>query len=750
MASIPIAIGACALIVAYAMIDAAAAAPAAAAPASGDTRPWLDARRTPDERARLALAAMTPAEKYGLLHGIMAFDFKGPDGGDGKPPADAIADSAGFVPGIARLGLPALHETDASLGVANPMGVRDGDVATALPAGLVLSSSFDPELAYRAGAMVGAEARAKGYNVLLGGGMNLSRDPRNGRNFEYLGEDPWLAGTLAGAAVRGTQDQHVISTVKHFALNANETNRNTIDARIDKEALRESDLLAFEIAIERGRPGSVMCAYNQVNGDYSCDNDWLLNQVLKRDWGYPGWVMSDWGAVHGTADAAHGLDQESGEQLDAHVWFASRLEQAVHAGAVASERIDDMVRRILRAMFTVGVVDHPPVKTAIDYAAHGELALEIAHKGLVLLKNSGDTLPLTTGLHRIAVIGGHADLGVLAGGGSSQVNPANGPAVRVPIGGHGTMAAFRAALFDPSAPLPAIRAASPASEVLFDPGEHPAAAAALAAHADVAIVFATQHELEGFDVPDLHLPNGQDALIEAVAKANPHTIVVLETGNPVAMPWIDGVAAVLAAWYPGQEGGRAITDILFGAVNPSGRTSMTFPKSESDLARPVLPNLGSDDGARGRIDYTEGADVGYRYYDAHQTAPLFAFGHGLSYTRFEYDRVQAKGGRTLTVSFEVRNSGSRAGADVPQVYLTSIDGRRSLRLIGYERVELEPGAVRRVTIVADPRLLGTYDESHRLWRVAAGRYEVRVAKSAGELLGGAGATLAATSAADRP
>jgi beta-glucosidase len=696
------------------------------------SRPWLDPKRTPEERATLAVAAMTLDEKIGLLHGVIPLDFKGTPGQAPKvSPPDAIA-SAGFVPGVPRLGIPNLYETDASLGVANPAEVRKGDVATALPAGLALAATFDPTLAYRSGALVGGEARAKGFNVLLGGGMDLTRDPRNGRNFEYLGEDPLLAGVLAGEAVRGTQDQHVISTVKHFALNANETNRSSLDARIDPAALRESDLLAFEIAIERGSPGSVMCAYNRVNGDYSCGNAWLLNQVLKTDWGYRGWVMSDWGAVHGLDAARSGLDQQSGEQLDASVWFNAPLKAAVLAGTMPQKRIDEMARRILRSMFAVGVVDHPPVKTEIDYAAHGAVALEIAQKGIVLLKNQANLLPLARDAQRIAVIGGYADLGVLSGGGSSQVIPA-GTFARIPAGSHGETLRSRSEIFDPSAPYKAVRAASPRSQVSFEPGDFPADAAAAAAHADVAIVFVIRHELEGYDIPDLVLPDGQDALIEAVAAANPHTIVVLETGNPIAMPWLDKVQAVLAAWYPGQEGGQAIADILFGAVNPSGRLPISFPRRIEDFVRPTLPNLGSAAGRPVSIDYTEGADVGYRWYARRAVAPLFAFGFGLSYTRFEYDGVAVTGGKTLNVSFNVRNSGSRAGADVPQVYLTSAAGQAVLRLIGFERVELAPGESRKIAVRADARLLASFDEEQRRWNVKRGTYQVRVGRSAGEL-----------------
>jgi beta-glucosidase len=626
-----------------------------------------------------------------------------------------------------------LYETDAGLGVANPGGVRAGDVATALPASVAWAASFDPSIAYAAGALVGSEARAKGFNVLLAGGMDLARDPRNGRNFEYLGEDPLLAGTLAGAAVRGTQDQHVISTVKHFALNANETNRDRLDARIERSALRESDLLAFQIALERGHPGSVMCGYNLVNGEYACGNRWLLDEVLKADWRFPGWVMSDWGAVHDVSYALDGLDQESGVRLGGEAFFGQRLENAVASGSVPGARVDDMVRRILRSMFAVGIEDRP-VAQDIDYRAHAGLALDIARKGIVLLKNEGGMLPLKPGLARIAVIGGHANSGVLSGGGSAQVIPYDAGAPHQ--AGAGPRFDAFGELYDPSAPYEALRDALPQTQLDYDSGAFPLRAAALAANSDLAIVFVTRYEREGIDIPDLELPSGQGALIESVAHANPHTVVVLETGNAVAMPWIDRVPAVLAAWYPGQEGGRAIADILLGTVNPSGRLPLTFPRAIADFVRPTLPNLGSDPRTDVQIRYTEGADVGYRWYAAHGIAPLFAFGYGLSYTRFEHRNVKVSGGKTLHVSLEVQNSGARAGADVVQAYLTTAAGKRVCRLIGFERVVLEPGERRSIALDVDPRLLGAFDERRRRWRIERGTYQVHIGESAADLLAG--------------
>ncbi len=698
---------------------------------AANSRPWLDSNRTPDERAELAVEAMSLTELISLLHGPMAISVPIPGLRAVLLPADAIP-GAGYIAGVHRLGIPSLYETDASLGVTNPFGVRPGDVATALPAGLALSATFNPPLAYEAGALVGNEARSKGFNVLLGGGINLARDPRNGRNFEYLGEDPLLAGMMAGEEIRGTQDQHVISTIKHFALNSNETNRQTLDARISRSALRESDLLAFEIAIERGRPGAVMCAYNKVNGDYSCGNGWLLNDVLKNDWGFRGWVMSDWGAVHSANDAILGLDQQSGEQLDQKTWFGAPLESAVRQGVIPISRVRDMARRILRSMFAVGVVDTPPVKTAIDYAKHALIALKIARQGMVLLKNERDILPIPTSVSRIAVIGGFANIGVLSGGGSSQVTPSNGPVTRIPLGGRGMMAAFRVEYFDPSSPLAALRSAFPASRIDYDSGMFPADAASLAAHCDIAIVFVTRHEMEGYDIPNMRLPQGQDELVEAVAKANPRTIVVLETGNPVTMPWADQVLAILAAWYPGQEGGQAIADVLSGAVNPSGHLPITFPMKDTDTVRAILPNLGADEKDEVSINYSEGSDVGYRWYSKSGITPRFSFGHGLSYTRFSYDRLRVSGGKTLTVSFVVRNDGDRSGADVPQIYLTSAADVKLLRLIGFLRVELNPGQSREVSMAIDPRLLGSFDENARQWVIHDGLYQVSINKSSTE------------------
>ncbi len=686
--------------------------------------------RDPDARARAVEAQMTDDERFSLLVGVMGAGELWPLRDERIPPD--VPMSAGYVPGVPRLGVPALLMSDAGLGVAN-LGYRPGDTATALPAGLALAASFNPSLARAAGAVIGREARGRGFNVQLAGAMNLARDPRNGRNFEYLSEDPLLTATMAAESVNGIQEQGVISTVKHYSLNCNETNRHFLDAVIDPAAHRESDLLAFELAIERSRPGAVMTAYNKVNGDYAGANDLLINQVLKGAWGYRGWVMSDWGATSSWEYALAGLDQECGAQLDALLWqsetFGAPLRAAYTDGRLPRERLSDMVRRILRSVFAVGA-DEAGAVTAPDLAAHHDVALQVARQGIVLLTNRG-VLPLEPGsTARIAVIGGYAQLAVPAGYGSSAVVPPGGYANVIPIGGTGLEAGMRNLHLLPSSPLEELRKRLTHAQIDFDPGISPAEAAAAARRADIAIVFAIRAEGEGFDTADLSLPWGQDALIAAVSAVNPRTVVVLETGNPVAMPWHDSVNAVLQAWYPGQAGGQAIAEVLAGQVNPSGRLPLTFPVGLAQTPRPELPGQGVPWGTPSTIDYVEGSELGYRWFARTGQVPLFAFGHGLSYTGFEYRDLAVTGGDTVIATLRVVNVGERFGADVPQLYLTAAPGGPRLRLLGFQRVELDAGESCQVTIEAEPRLLARYDGGAGCWRIEPGGYTVAVGSSA--------------------
>ncbi len=683
-----------------------------------------------DARAAEIEAQMTDDERFSLLVGVMGAGELWPQRDERIPPG--VPNSAGYVPGIPRLGVPALLMSDAGLGVTNP-GYRPGDTATAMPAGLALAASFNPALARTAGEAIGREASSRGFNVQLAGAMNLTRDPRNGRNYEYYSEDPLLSATIAAESVNGIQRQGVISTLKHYSLNCNETNRHWLNAVIDPDAHRESDLLAFEIAIERSQPGAVMTAYNKVNGEYAAANDILITDVLKDAWGYRGWVMSDWGATPSWECALAGLDQECGAQIDALLWhseaFTDPLRAAYADGRLPKERLSNMVRRILRSMFAVGIDRREPA-AAPDMLAHNNIALQIARQGIVLLANRG-MLPLAPeSAARIVVIGGYAQVGVPAGYGISVVVPPGGYAGVIPIGGSGLEAGLRNLYLVPSSPLAELRKRLPHARIEFDPGISPAEAVLAARRADVAIVFAIRVEGEGFDSADLSLQWGQDALIHAVSAANPNTVVVLETGNPVAMPWKDSVNAIVQAWYPGQAGGQAIAEIIAGQVNPSGRLPITFPVGLDQTPRPELPDLGAPPGTPTTIDYFEGADVGYRWFAKTGRAPLFAFGHGLSYTRFEYHDLVVAGADTIHATFSVVNIGDRAGADTPQLYLTAAAGAACLRLLGFERVELEPGATRRVAIEADPRLLAHFDGEAGSWRIKPGGYAVAVGASA--------------------
>jgi beta-glucosidase len=676
-----------------------------------------------DARADKLVAAMTLPEKLAMLHGqFAAFP-------DRPKPAGAIG-SAGFVPGVKRLGIPDLQESDAGLGVTNPFGIRPGDTALALPSGLAMAASFDPEAAYEAGAALGRQAAQHGFNVVLGGGVDLVRDPRGGRSFEYAGEDPLLAGIMVGEAVRGTQDQHVVSTVKHFAVNDQETGRMVLSADVPQAALRESDLLAFEIAIERGNPGAVMCAYNRVNGVYACENPDLLTQVLKRDWRYPGWVMSDWGAVHGVDAINSGLDQESGEQFDAQVYFGAPLAQAVAAGHVTPARIDNAVHRILRSMIDVGLLDHAAPKPDPD--ADLAAARRAATEGIVLLSNH-DLLPLPRSLHRVCGIGGQADAGVAAGGGSSRVMPLGGVARSLPSGRDVQPPSFGVQVFDPPSPLSRIQAIIPGAQVVFDDGRDAAAAAARARACEVAIVFVTNFSGEEVDLPDLALPAGQDALVQAVEAANARTIVVLETAGAAKMPWLSRAGAVLQAWYPGSAGADAIADILFGVAPPSGRLPVTFPGRENDLPNPALPGLHVRQGTAFSVTYPEGRDAGYAWAERHGTQPPFSFGYGLSTTKFKYTNFQVRGGRTLVAEFDISNIGTRAGVDVPQIYLTARGTTRMLRLLGWSRRRLERGETQHVVITADMRLLADFDTKARRWIMAAEAVRVGLGENAGDV-----------------
>jgi beta-glucosidase len=734
--------------------------------------PWMDKTLAPDQRADMVIAQMTLDEKIQLVHGGQA--------GRGAPsPSNG---GAGWIPGIPRLGIPDINMADSAVGVTR--GAAASRYSTLLPSTLGLAASWDLKAGHLYGTVIGRELRDQGYNMSIGGGVDITREPRNGRNFEYDGEDPILAGKMVGQLMKGVQDQQIMGDIKHYALNDQETGRNIGNAVIDRRSMRESDLLAFEIGLRDSQAAGVMCAYNKINGDWACENDYTLNQVLKKAFGFQGWVMSDWGGTHSTYKAAMaGLDQE----MPGSNFFGDNLKKSVESGEIPVARLNDMVHRILRSMFAVGVIDNPPRRQVVDVFKGLEDSQALAEESIVLLKNNGNELPLSGAVKSIAVIGSHADVGIISGGGSAQVDPPGGNAVPPPPpppgeqgrGGRGGFGRGGAVYF-PDSPLKAIHARAPNAKVSFDPGTDPAAAASLAKSSDVAIVFVNQPMSEGRDAATLSLPDKQDELVAAVAAANPRTIVVLETGGPVTMPWIDKVSGVLAAFFPGNRGAEAIANILFGEVNPSAKLPVTFAKSDADLphpqiagmnltpaARPAAPagtmtvsggaNTGAPapgvpgaagavptggpggfgGGGRGGlppfdVPYTEGLKVGYKWFDAENKEPLFPFGFGLSYTTYAYSGMKVTpAGNGLTVTFSVKNTGKRGGQEIAEVYasLPAGTGEPPKRLIGWDRVELAPGQSKTVTVNVEPLFLSIFDEQKNGWQVAGGDYKVLVGGS---------------------
>ncbi|MGA2536748.1 MAG: glycoside hydrolase family 3 C-terminal domain-containing protein [Terracidiphilus sp.] len=704
--------------------------------------PWMNTSLSPDERADLVMKEMTLDEKIATLHGV------------GMPTDDPLTPEnmpsnrgVGYEVGVPRLGIPGIDMSDAAYGVRS--SGANGRYSTALPANVAAAASWDTDAAYEYGKLIGSELRAQGYNMSLGGGTNITREPRNGRTFEYLGEDPILAGTLVARLIEGTQSQHVIGDIKHYALNDQESGRNSVNITISKRAARESDLLAFEIGVTHGHPDAVMCSYNRVLGDFACENKWLLTDVLKKDWQFPGFVLSDWGGTHSTEKAsAAGLDNEEPGRF----FYEAKFKAAVEAGTISQAELDEHVHRILRSMFAAGVIDFPRQRGVIDPFLGLDVARKIEEGGIVLLKNKAATLPLVPlRLHTIAVIGAHSDVGMISGGGSAQVDPPGGNAISKP--GEGATH-WQEQIWFPTSPLKAIQARAPKATVKYDSGDDTAAAAALAKTADVAVVFAYQWESEGMDLPTLTLAHNQDALIVAVAAANPHTVVVIESGSPVLMPWVDAPAAIVEAWYAGSDGANALGNVLFGSVNPSGKLPNTFPKSDADLPHPTIikppPASARFDGAatpeqwaKGlppfQVTYDEGVKVGYKWYDAENKPVLFPFGYGLSYTTYRYSGLTVtplvSPSDKVKVTFSLTNAGTRAGAEIAEVYasLPASAEEPPKRLVGWSKVQLKAGEKKIVDIEIDPKYLSVFDEAKDGWTLLPGDYTLMIGGSSQSL-----------------
>jgi len=699
---------------------------------------WMDPSKTPEQRATALLAAMTIDQKVALTQN-QAFQSHG--------------GTAGYIAGVPALCLPDLVLNDAGQGVGDTDNGPSGAEVTAFPAPIAQSSSWDPAVQRQFGAELGSQAWQRGVNVQLAPGIEVDRVYTNGRNWEYMSEDPYLAGQTAAAVVAGLQSSHVVATAKHYMANSQEFDRMSDSSDVDQRTLHEIYMLPYEAAIKQSHLGSVMCSYNRIDSIYACENGTVLNRDLKGDLGFDGWVMSDWGATHSTVASANGgLDQEM--NVANWMYFGPTLKTAVQNGQVPMSRVNDMVFRILRVMFQVGLFDHvaPPTPalpsgpgTNVDSAAADTLARQIAESGAVLLKNTQSILPLPLGVgKRIAVIGeSAAPVGaelVYNGGGSGHIPEFGYRPVTNPLQSMTTLA-------------------TPSGDVItYNDGTNATLAAATASAADVAVVFAYDSESEGTDRPNLSLPVtpqqctlfgcvkgsvDQDALISAVAAANPNTVVVLETGGPVLMPWLSQVKGVMEAWYPGEMGGDAIANVLFGQVSPSGKLPETFPKKENET--PVntpeqYPGTNADSiGPHSR--YTEGINVGYRWYDSNNIAPLFPFGHGLSYTTFRYSNLvvapAASPSGTATASFDVTNTGSRDGAEVAQVYVGAPANNYAFeppqQLRGYQRLNLKKGQTAHVSLPINSRAVSYWSGGANAWVPETGCHPVTVGSSSRDI-----------------
>ncbi|HVV22555.1 MAG TPA: glycoside hydrolase family 3 C-terminal domain-containing protein, partial [Pseudonocardiaceae bacterium] len=666
---------------------ACGALPAAAAP----TQPWLDRALPPEQRAAALVARMTLDEKISELHGIQN------------------SEHIRFVPGIPRLGVPDFRITNGPAGVG-PSDDPQQKPATALPAPISLAASFDPALAQQYGDITGAETRDLAHSLLEGPDINIARVPVNGRTFEGYGEDPYLVGQLAAADIRGIQSNGVIAEVKHFAANNQETNRFAVNEIIDDRTEHEIYLPQFEAAVKQGHPGSVMCAYPKVNGTYDCESPYLLQTVLRDQWGFQGFVQSDFGAAHSTVPSAlAGMDLE----MPTGVYYADAMKAAVQNGQISESTIDTLLIRRFTVEIEFGLFDRPLTLTPIPAQQDGAFARTAAEQGTVLLRDNDNQLPLSTDTKSIAVIGPYAGAAKTGGGGSSHVNPTY-----------------------TVAPVAGIQARVPNATVSYDDGSDPATAAALAARSDVAIVMVGDNETEGSDRPSMALSGNQDQLVEAVAAANPHTVVVVKSGAPVLMPWVNQVPAIVESWYPGEEDGNAVAAVLFGDVNPSGKLPITFPAAAGDVPAHTPQQY---PGVNGTAVYSEGLDVGYRWYDSQHIAPLFPFGYGLSYTTFRLSHltvtpVLGLGGH-VTVSVDVTNTGKRTGADVAQVYVDdpAAAGEPPLQLKGFQKVTLKPGQTRRVSMRLDQRAFSIWNTPAQAWTTVDGTYQVKVGDSSANL-----------------
>lgn len=675
---------------------------------------WMDTNKTPEQRATEFVAAATDTEKVLLTATTFSFgEYFGLYGRVAENP---------------RLCFPGLSLSDGGAGVA-ALGLPLITGVTAFPAVSSQASSWDRNQQVEYAQVLAAEHRGKGNGVIYNPAFNIVRAPLGGRTFEYMGEDPFLAGEMGLAMTRGIQRSGLIAQAKHFALNSQETDRNmyaveslpTIDHVAEERVIRESELPAFEKVV-KGGIGSVMCSYNKINGTQACANSWLLNDVLKGEWGFDGFVASDYGAARTQKTINAGMDFE--QNLHQALFLGPAMLPLVVSGEVRRERLNDMARRVVTPMFRIGLFDNPPDPQPTAYNQivtsdrHRAMARRVAVSGTVLLKNEREALPLARG-KKIVVLG--------RGAIDPNSNPRLGP---TPMGGGGSSQVYAT---DPIYPCEGMQALAPKYEatITCDGTTDPAAAAALAKDHDVAVVFAYKDGAENADVADYTLPD--TPLIEAVSTANRNTIVVLQTGNSVEMPWLAGVPAVLQGWLAGEQFGNAFAEVLFGEEEPGGRLPLSFLRKESDgwlRTDEQFPGVGT------KVTYSEGLFWGYRWFDQQGIEPEFAFGHGLSYTTWAYSDLTVKPTDAgAEVSYTVRNTGSRTGSDVSQVYVgfPTSAGEPPRQLKGFEKVRLAPGESRRVTVSLDARAFQIWDDRKKDWSTVPGCYAVDIARSSRDL-----------------
>ncbi|WP_220699424.1 glycoside hydrolase family 3 C-terminal domain-containing protein [Pelobium manganitolerans] len=689
-----------------------------------------------DEKIENLIKQMTLEEKVAMIHGNSSF-------------------TSGGVP---RLGIPELVMSDGPHGVRPEHGrdwVLDKDVddaGTYLPTGMSLAATWNKNLGYQFGRVLGSEANYRGKDVILGPGVNIIRSPLNGRNFEYLSEDPYLAAKMAVGYIKGVQDEGISACVKHYAANNEEVDRNTVDVHMSERALREIYLPAFKAAVIDADVNTVMGSYNKFRGEFATHNEYLVNKILKGEWDFDGVLMSDWGSVHNTKEALlKGTDLEmgtdlvlssnsvsqtdaSGKKLNQTVYdrfyLADPAIAMVKDGSVPESVIDEKVRRILRIMFKTNMIDAKRKKGEYNTKAHQDIALKVAEQSIVLLKNNIQLLPLKKSLKSIAVIGQNAVRENAMGGGSSQVKAKY---EITPLQGLKNLLGNKTTI-NYAQGYKIARGQQADAKMIAE-------AVDVAKKAEVAIIYCgwthgydyskwsdNAYDAEGTDKPDMNMPFGQDELIKAVLKANPKTIVVLMGGGPVDMrQWETQAPAILEAWYPGMEGGNALAKVIFGDVNPSGKLPLTFPKSLEDSP---AHKLGDFPGKNGVANYNEGIFVGYRYFDTYKVEPAFAFGHGLSYTTFAYtDLKLASSGDSVKVSFSLKNTGKTAGDEVAQIYVSVPDSKikRALQeLKGFERVNLQPGEQKTVELVLPADAFKYFDEEKMDWAHETGDYAILV------------------------